>query len=138
MVGKISEEIADMKALNSLLEDEGLDTYEVTNNMKISNISAIRIASCFNFRSGFIAGEGMFKLTGEEVMRKGESLICRVQCSQPNSQIILGKGLPNMSTFIEQSKKSQKKSCEFTVKMFNKQLYGRMSSSSERCSYGNW
>lgn len=139
MVGKISEEIADMKALNSLLEDEQFDTYEVTSNMKISNISAIRLASCFNFRSGFLAGEGMFKLTGEEVMRKGESLICRVQSAQPNSHILLGKGFSNMSLFIEQSRKSQKKACEFTVKMFSKQLYGRMAStSSDRCSYGYW
>lgn len=100
MVAKISDEIADMKALNSLLEDEQFDTYEVASNMKISNISAIRLASCFNFRSGFLAGEGMFKLSGEEVMRKGESLICRVQCAQSNSQIILGKGLPTISAFL--------------------------------------
>lgn len=139
MAAKISEEIADMKALNSLLEDEQFDTYEVTSNMKIASISAIRLAACFNFRSGFVAGEGMFRLTGEEVVRKGENLICRVQCAQPNSCIILGKGFASMSLFVEQSRKSQKKGCEFTVKMFSKQLYGRMaSSSSDRCSYGNW
>jgi hypothetical protein len=128
-----------MKALNSLLEDEQFDTYEVTSAMKISNFSAIRLAACLNFRSAFIAGEGFYKFNGEEVFRKNESLVCRIQTAQYNSHILFGKGFPNIHSFIESSKRSQKKGCEFCVKMFSKQLYGRMLNSNvERCSYGNW
>jgi hypothetical protein len=54
-VVKISEDIADIKALNSLLADEGFDTYEVT-SLKIDRISVLRIAVDSCFKGFFIAG----------------------------------------------------------------------------------
>ena len=56
MAAKVSQDIADMKALNSLLEDEQLDTYEVASSMKIAQISAIRLSAIINLRSSFLAG----------------------------------------------------------------------------------
>jgi hypothetical protein len=56
MAAKVSQDIADMKALNSLLEDEQLDTYEVASSMKIAQISAIRLSTIINIRSSFLAG----------------------------------------------------------------------------------
>lgn len=69
MTAKISEDVSDMKALNSLLADEGFDTYEVT-SLKIDHINALRIAIDTCFKGLFVAGEGYFKFAGEEVFRE--------------------------------------------------------------------
>jgi hypothetical protein len=128
-----------MKALNSLLEDEGFDTYEVTSAMKISTISVARLAENIKFKSPFVAGEGYFKFQGEELFRKDGKLICQIEGLQEHSSIILGKGFSNIHSFIDNSKKAKKKPCEFSVKMFSKQLYGRMINNCiDKCSYGNW
>lgn len=68
--------------------------------MKIANISAIRLASVLNLRSPFIAGEGCFRLSGEELLRRGDSLIMRVQCAQLGANMVVGKGLPSISAFV--------------------------------------
>lgn len=106
MAAKVSQGIADMKALNSLLEDENLDTYEVASAMKITNISAIRLAATINLRSPFLAGEGCFRLSGEELMRRGESLLVRVQGVQLGAQVLIGRGLPSMGAFVEAARQA--------------------------------
>lgn len=68
--------------------------------MKINNISAIRFASILGFRSGFVASDGRFKLNGEEIYRKGASLICKIPAIQYNSHFLFGKGFSNIHTFI--------------------------------------
>lgn len=75
--------------------------------MKITQIAAIRLASAINFRSPFLAGEGSFRLSGEEVLRRGESLIVRVQGVQMGSQVLVGKGLSSMGAFVEAIKQAQ-------------------------------
>jgi hypothetical protein len=107
IAAKVSQDIADMKALNSLLEDEQFDTYEVASTMKIAQIAAIRLAATVNLRSPFLAGEGSFKLSGEEVLRRGQSLLVRVQGVQLGACVLLGKGLPSMAAFVEAVRKEQ-------------------------------
>lgn len=75
--------------------------------MKITQIAAIRIAAGINFRSPFLAGEGNFKLSGEEVLRRGESLMVRVQGVQLGAQIFFAKGMNSMGAFVEAAKQSQ-------------------------------
>lgn len=44
-----------------------------------------------------------------------------------------------MHSFVHEAKSITRKPCEFSVKMFNKQLYGRMVNNSLKlCSYANW
>jgi hypothetical protein len=115
----------------------------VASSLKIAQIAAIRLAAAINFRSPFLAGEGLFRLSGEEVMRRGESLLVRVQGVQLGAQVLLGKGIASMGAFLEAVRQSQGqeklKPCEFAVRMFNKQLYGRIpGGNGDLCSYGNW
>jgi hypothetical protein len=141
MAAKLSQDIADMKALNSLLEDEQLDTYEVASTMRIAQITAIRLAVQLNFRSSFLAGEGCFRLNGEEVLRKGKAVVVRVQTTQLGGYLLLGKGVTSMGAFLEATRQgqSERRGCELAVRMFSKQLYGRMAGvSGDGCSYGNW
>ncbi len=104
LLAKISEDIKDTKALNSILEDEELDTYEVS-SVKIEHIEAIRLSLQLRFRCLFVAGEGYFKFQGEEVFRKEASLVCRVNCAEHKMFVLVGKGFAQMHNFLESAKK---------------------------------
>ncbi len=43
MLVKINTEVKDTKALNSLLQDESMDTYDAHTNLKIAKINALRL-----------------------------------------------------------------------------------------------
>ncbi len=127
-----------MKALNSLLQDQHFDTYQAPSSLKIANISSLRIAQKVKFKTPFIAGEGYFKFAGQQIFRKNNSLICKLQAEQ-NISLLVGKGFLSVDCFVNSCKNKTRKACEFSVKMFNKQLYGRMINNNNKiCSYGNW
>ncbi len=104
LLAKISEDLKDTKALNSILEDEELDTYEVS-SVKIEHISVIRISLLLRFRCLFVAGEGYYKFQGEEIYRKDATLVCRVNLAEHKMFFLAGKGFLNLQAFLESSKK---------------------------------
>jgi hypothetical protein len=54
-------------------------------------------------------------------------------------RLFFGRGFSKSGRFVSCLKKESKKACNFSLKMFNKQLYGRLpvADSREGC-YGNW
>jgi hypothetical protein len=100
LAAKISEEISDMRALNSLLQDEEFDTYEASPSAKIANISAFRMALQSPFKVPFIAGEGYFRLIGEEVVRSEGAVVVRVGCDGGNTRLLFGQGLSSIGQFV--------------------------------------
>lgn len=136
LAAKISEEVSDMRALNSLLQDEEFDTYEASPAARIGNISALRMALQSAFRVPFLAGEGYFRVVGEEVARNEGAVVVRVGCERGNARLLFGQGFSSIKQFVAMTAGTGREGCEFSVKMFSKQLYGRVGS--EWGSYGNW
>jgi hypothetical protein len=105
MLTKISEEITDMKALNSILQDEDYDTYEVSPTIKFSKISALRLGIDTHFKVPFLAGDGYIKFNGEEILKSETQLITRIRCDKSNTKLLFGNGFPNVRSFIHNMKK---------------------------------
>lgn len=138
MLVKINEQIDSIATLNILLQDEALDTFEIHREMKIGEITLMRLMLNSAFRNSFVAGDGHFRFRGEETYRSGEGVVCRIECLRSNAGLIFGKGFADISSFLS-ARSGYNKSCDFSVKMFSKQLYGRLVSKEARCSggYGN-
>ena len=72
----------------------------MASSLRITQITAIRLAAQLNFRSSFLAGEGSFRLNGEELLRTGKALVIRVQAAQLGGSLLLGKGLGSIGVFV--------------------------------------
>jgi hypothetical protein len=94
-----------MKALNSILQDEDYDTYEVSPTIKFSKISALRLGIDTPFKVPFLAGDGFIKFNGEELLKSETQLIARIRCEKSNTKLLFGKGFPNVRSFLQNMKK---------------------------------
>jgi hypothetical protein len=94
--------------------------------LKISDITALRLALHTPFKSPFVAGDGYIKISGDEIYKTDTAVIYKAACLKDNTSLLFGKGFENCSSFIQFSRGEAKKKGYFSVKMFSKQLYGRL------------
>jgi hypothetical protein len=52
--------------------------------------------------------------------------------------VYFGKGFANISKFLQGTHSQGSKTSSFDVKMFNKELYGRLPIQGDEGCYGNW
>lgn len=87
-------------------------------------------------KSTFVAQDGFLRFTGTLVHDKAGECIVSVSTMKSNGQVFFCKGL-EWASVLELTKKTSTNRIQFSVMMFSKKLYGRMTASPKGC-YGNW
>lgn len=88
-----------METLNSLLEDEDLDTYEVNEKINISDIKALRLHLNTPFKCPFISVDGSLKFQGSLIHKANDQTICLLACTNFNTRVYFGKGFLSIKDF---------------------------------------
>jgi hypothetical protein len=115
-----------------------LDTYEVSKDTSITNIKALRLNIASPFKVPFIVAENHLKFQGSLITKTEKTTVCMLSCASFNIRTFFGKGFESIKDFASSLKTDKTENCEFSVKMFSKQLYGRMPSHLSEGSYGYW
>ena len=102
MLIKVSSDISNMDTLNSLLEDEKMDSFEKAKKMNITDITALRLHLNTPFKFPFVATEGgHLKFQGSLLHKTESQAICFVSCTYYSTKVYFGKGFLSTKDLLD-------------------------------------